>query len=149
MAVILMGIAQIGAIVCSLGLLSRGINKSSNPTKPERPGTADTLRAEETGPIEGAETAPLLPNAQSGAGKSDRGHLKGTIAGMYSLAGGAGILLLTKLGGALFDSWSPGAPFFMLAGFNGILLVVVAVVGAGSAVAGRRKGAIEDVDDAG
>lgn len=43
---------------------------------------------------------------------------------MYSLSGGAAILLLTKLGGYLFDSLSIGAPFYMMAVFNGILLVV-------------------------
>ena len=33
-------------------------------------------------------------------------------------------MLLTKAGGALFDSTGPGAPFYMMAGFNALLLVV-------------------------
>jgi hypothetical protein len=41
---------------------------------------------------------------------------------MYSLYGGAGILVLTKLGGLLFDVLSSGAPFYIMAIFNGILL---------------------------
>jgi hypothetical protein len=53
-----------------------------------------------------------------------RSHLKGSIAGVYSLSGGAAILLLTKLGGYLFDTLAPGAPFYMMAIFNGVLLVV-------------------------
>jgi F0F1-type ATP synthase assembly protein I len=60
---------------------------------------------------------------------SSRSHLKGSIAGVYSLSGGAAILLLTKLGGYLFDNVSNGAPFYMMAIFNAILLVIG--VGAG------------------
>ena len=44
-------------------------------------------------------------------------------------AGGAAILLLTKLGGYLFDSLSTGAPFYMMAIFNAVLLVVGAGAG--------------------
>lgn len=139
LAVIMMGISQIGAIVCSLSLLSRGINEShDDEDKIARPGAAETLRESENGPLEGAETAPLLPAVRSGptssSGNADRSHLKGSIAGIYSLAGGTGILLLTKLGGVLFDQWSTGAPFFMMAIFNGLLVVAVAVVGGGSAL---------------
>jgi hypothetical protein len=61
-------------------------------------------------------STPTLPS-------SSRSHLKGSIAGVYSLSGGAAILLLTKLGGLLFDS-EPGAPFYLMSGFNAILLVV-------------------------
>jgi F0F1-type ATP synthase assembly protein I len=43
---------------------------------------------------------------------------------VYSLSGGAAILLLTKLGGYLFDNLSRGAPFYMMAIFNAILLVI-------------------------
>ncbi|EER39053.1 hypothetical protein HCDG_06997 [Histoplasma capsulatum H143] len=50
-------------------------------------------------------------------------HLKGSVAGMYSLCGGAGILLLTKVGGLLSDRISPKSPFYLLAGFNGLLLI--------------------------
>lgn len=134
LSVILIGISQIGAIVCSLGLLGRGINKNTKSTESERPGTAATLRQEEVGPAEGDATAPLLPNAQRPKPSIDRSRLKGSIAGMYSLAGGAGILLLTKLGGALFDSWTEGAPFFLMAVFNALLVVGIVVVGGGSAV---------------
>lgn len=135
LAVILIGISQIGAIVCSLGLLGRGINQE---------GAAGTHIPEttETGPPEGSETAPLLPNTtatRKQSGKVDRSQLKGSIAGMYSSAGGAGILLLTKLGGKLFDSWTAGAPFFMLAIFNAILLVAVVMIGGASAALKRRK----------
>lgn len=147
LAVIAIGISQIGAIVCSLSLLSRGINHNT-PTTTEaeeepRPGTAGTVRAgeHEVG-FAASETAPLLLSSSREEGSKGRAHLKGSIAGVYSFGGGAGILLLTKLGGKLFDTWTPGAPFFMLAIFNGVLMVVVAVVGAGGEIGRRRKAEI-------
>jgi hypothetical protein len=57
-------------------------------------------------------------------------RLKGSIAGVYSLCGGAAILILTKLGGYLFDTVSSGTPFYMMAGFNGILLIATLLVDA-------------------
>jgi hypothetical protein len=65
--------------------------------------------------------------------------LKGSIAGVYSLYGGAGILILTKIGGLLFDVLSSGTPFFIMASFNGILLVTGIVCGILNHVA-RSKG---------
>lgn len=111
----LLGISQIGAIVCSLSSLGRGIQGGSYliPGDTDNEGDGNTQ-----------EAAPLL-SSRSHKTSSTRSHLKGTMAGIYSLAGGAGILLLTKLGGALFDSLSTGAPFYMLAIFNAVLLVVV------------------------
>lgn len=143
LSVVLIGVSQIGSIVCSLGLLSRGISKTDGITAEtdshRLPGTSRTQRQEVTTPMEPAETAPLLPSikAKSGGKRIERSRLKGSIAGIYSFAGGAGILLLTKLGGSLFDSWTPGAPFFLMAIFNAILLVAVALVGAVSIARSR------------
>ncbi|ESZ98055.1 hypothetical protein SBOR_1586 [Sclerotinia borealis F-4128] len=120
--VALIGISQIGAIVCSLGLLGRGVlgdeggyNLSSqlqDAASDADPNSSDTT-----------ETAPLIASP-SLRKPSSRNHLKGSIAGVYSLSGGAAILLLTKLGGYLFDNLSTGAPFYMMAVFNVILLVI-------------------------
>ena len=148
LSVILIGISQIGSIVCSLGLLGRGINASSNGSSGDsRPGTANTLRQDENGPIEGQETAPLLPSATKSDAKSrssvDRSQLKGSIAGIYSFGGGAGILILTKAGGKLFDVWTPGAPFFIMAIFNAVLLVAVVVVAGGGLVRRGMRGVVQ------
>lgn len=134
LAVVLIGISQIGSIVCSLSLLGRGVNEGSG-AKMNKSGTSGTLTE-----TEGSEAAPLLSGPESAreAAAEDRSQLKGSIAGIYSLAGGAGILLLTKLGGALFDSWTPGAPFFIMAIFNAMLLVAVLLVSGGSALLRRR-----------
>ncbi|RMZ72963.1 MFS transporter [Pyrenophora seminiperda CCB06] len=145
--VALLGISQIGAIVCSLALLGRGINNdeassssssdslsvygghttTSHPSAGATPPHSAPTTPEE-------ENAPLLPEynqqhhsrsaSASAARPTSHNHIKGSIAGTYSLLGGFGILLLTKAGGALFDSKGPGAPFYMMAGFNALLLVV-------------------------
>ncbi|GAB7343953.1 hypothetical protein MBLNU457_1898t1 [Dothideomycetes sp. NU457] len=133
LAVILLGISQIGAIVCSLGSLSQGIQQSA----PVREATTPT-QIQSTGlTIQPSETAPLLPASNalpSDTAARDRTHLKGSIAGVYSLCGGAGILVLSKVGGVLFDRTILGTPFFMLAGFNGLLLVGVVGVTLGREV---------------
>ncbi|KAF7191397.1 hypothetical protein HII31_07420 [Pseudocercospora fuligena] len=135
-SVIFIGISQIGAIVCSLGLLGRGINGNTKTAEPSH-----LVAPSEIGPASGDETAALLPNASSQRSTTsiDRKRLKGSIAGMYSFIGGAGILILTKLGGALFDSWTPGAPFYIMAIFNALLLVSIVLVGGGSAVLRKHK----------
>lgn len=118
----LIGISQIGAIVCSLAVLSNGIlmvsidDEALQKISDEQPVDQDGSH-EESG-----ENRPLL------AGSVHRrlqhlSQLKGAIAGVYSLYGGAGILLLTKLGGLLFDVLSSGTPFYIMAGFNGLVLV--------------------------
>lgn len=116
--VALIGISQIGAIVCSLGLLGRGVlGDDGGYNLSAQLGEARFPPARAAG--NDAETAPLIA-----ATSPSRNHLKGSIAGVYSLSGGAAILLLTKLGGYLFDSLSTGAPFYMMAIFNAVLLVV-------------------------
>ncbi|KAG9515224.1 major facilitator superfamily MFS-1, partial [Aureobasidium melanogenum] len=138
LAVILLGFSQISAIVCSLGILAKGIQASTPTTSASATTEPDTLpEAQEpstsaTSTEEPTETAPLLPSVNEASAPPapalDRSKLKGTIAGVYSLAGGIGILLLTKLGGVLFDKTSTGAPFYMLAAFNAVLLLAVIVV---------------------
>lgn len=136
--VALLGISQIGAIVCSLALLGRGINndetkqsdlahiiESTNGTSHPSAGATPPSSAPIT-PVD--EDAPLLPQSRSRHALTpethSHNHIKGSIAGTYSLLGGFGILLLTKAGGALFDSTGPGSPFYMMAAFNALLLVV-------------------------
>ncbi|PVH86799.1 MFS transporter-like protein [Cadophora sp. DSE1049] len=123
LVVSLIGISQIGAIVCSLGLLGRGVLGNEGGYN-----LSGQLHGAQSGgvqvPVDAVETAPLVASLSSTKQSRSRSHLKGSIAGVYSLSGGAAILLLTKLGGYLFDSLSVGAPFYMMAVFNGILLVI-------------------------
>jgi hypothetical protein len=114
--VALIGISQIGAIVCSLGSLSRGVLAVELRQTTRR---EPSLAPDED---ESTEEEPLL-SISADRDSISRVQLKGSIAGVYSLCGGAAILILTKLGGFLFDELSHGAPFYMMAIFNGILLV--------------------------
>ncbi|KAF2095538.1 MFS general substrate transporter [Rhizodiscina lignyota] len=140
--VALLGISQIGAIVCSLGLLGRGIQggdaaldraMQSNGTPITSPSLAPSSRRDSV--AAGAniastvlnESSPLIPSHIRRiqlSPHSSRARLKGSIAGIYSLGGGAGILLLTKAGGVMFDQVDVGAPFWLMAGFNGLLFIV-------------------------
>ena len=125
-AVCLIGISQIGAIVCSLGILATGILEHKTSEDGTIVDASSRANADEE-----EEEAPLLEdgniNSSSNPHLSD---LKGSVAGVYSFYGGAGILLLTKVGGTLFDSTSHAAPFYMMASFNGILLLAGVAVSA-------------------
>lgn len=143
--VALLGISQIGAIVCSLALLGRGINNDESSADSSVIGSTDASYHPSAGATPPAsepdapvrEEEPLLPQNQSYStsrpssppASTSYNDMKGTIAGTYSLLGGFGILLLTKAGGALFDSAGPGSPFYMMAAFNALLLVVGVFVG--------------------
>lgn len=112
--VVMMGIAQIGGIVCSLGIMGRGVVEEEED---------EYLYDDDAQEID--EEEPLL-RVQGGRRKGVGGNkrdVKGGIAGLYSLCGGVGILALTKLGGLGFDRISQGWPFWMLAGFEGMLVV--------------------------
>lgn len=117
----LIGISQIGAIVCSLGSLGHGVLKVDIVNVLTLPnGDQETLIES---PDREGDTAPLLENSRVIPEDTiSRVRLKGSVAGVYSWCGGAAILLLTKLGGYLFDTWSTGAPFYLMAVFNGVLL---------------------------
>ncbi|KAF5669590.1 major facilitator superfamily transporter [Fusarium heterosporum] len=117
LVVSLLGISQIGAIVCSLGSLGRGVLAVELPrtARPERLLQPDEYESTNE------ESRPLI-NITTDQESMSRIRLKGSIAGVYSLCGGFAILLLTKLGGFMFDRLSNGAPFYMMAVFNAVLL---------------------------
>ena len=155
--VALMGVSQIGAIVCSLGSLGRGVLKVERVegvavrgvVAARLDGDQETLVESEGGGVnydddEDVEDAPLLRGGAVPAEEDDevvvsRVRLKGSVAGVYSWCGGAAILLLTKLGGYLFDTWSTGAPFYLMAGFNGILLLASIGIDVGRAARARSR----------
>ncbi|KAL6715706.1 hypothetical protein ACLMJK_006667 [Lecanora helva] len=148
----LLGISQIGAIVCSLGLISHGVLGSDIPdSSTDSRSTEATMSIHCHGAIDEnvdsqsdhtqgetnrvySESAPLLSSATA----NSREKLRGSIAGIYSLFGGAGILILTKVGGLSFDKVSPVAPFYILAFANGVLLLVGLVLGISRYLKDRR-----------
>ncbi|KPM42643.1 hypothetical protein AK830_g3931 [Neonectria ditissima] len=131
LVVTLIGISQIGAIVCSLGSLGRGVLGVDIPRTALRAPSLDPDEDESTD-----ENRPLM-SVDAEYETSSRIRLKGSIAGVYSLCGGAAILLLTKLGGYLFDRVSHGAPFYMMASFNALLLAATLCMDASQAFARR------------
>lgn len=123
LAVCLIGISQIGAIVCSLGTLSKGI-LLENP-QISKPAPVAVSRTTESASEEGQ---PLLPNDDQPAQGAPLSALKGSVAGVYSLYGGLAILILTKIGGLLFDKVSVAAPFYIMAVFNAVLMLACVVM---------------------
>jgi hypothetical protein len=122
------GISQIGAIVCSLGILSNGvlnINSSDKHQESASGSSRESTDLDQDGAENNSHTEhdPLITKPGEILASPDLKRLKGCIAGIYSLYGGAGILILTKLGGLLFDVSSTGAPFYIMAIFNGILFL--------------------------
>ena len=120
-AVALIGISQIGAIVCSLGTLSKGVLMGTPKSS-----SVDTSQ-EEGNDSHIDEADPLLTFTKQPKEEVSLSSLKGSVAGVYSLYGGAAILILTKVGGLLFDKLSLAAPFYIMAIFNAMLMVVCAI----------------------
>jgi hypothetical protein len=134
--VALMGISQIGAIVCSLGSIGRGVLKADIVNVMGAANRDEEIVTE--APDGENDAAPLLENGTATPEDTvSRVRLKGSIAGVYSWCGGAAILLLTKLGGYLFDAWSAGAPFYMMAIFNAMLLAASISIDIGRAARKR------------
>ncbi|KAI1096356.1 hypothetical protein F5B19DRAFT_143291 [Rostrohypoxylon terebratum] len=134
---VLIGVSQIGAIVCSLGSLGRGVLAVDVPTVDvEEDRTVDAEGSERDALLGSDAGSEIIRRKQEPA---SRVQLKGSIAGVYSWCGGAAILLLTKLGGYMFDAVSPGAPFYMMAGFNGALLIASLAIGLTSSRRGEYR----------
>lgn len=126
-AVCLIGFSQIGAIVCSLASLSKGVLSDAQDARYIAQSSEIPHTHTSAGPDQDmSESQPLLPAERHAQTLSE---LKGSLAGIYSFYGGAAILLLTKAGGALFDTVSEGAPFYIMAMFNGLLLLACIAVG--------------------
>jgi hypothetical protein len=56
-------------------------------------------------------------------GQSAPVAIRGAVLGMFALAGAAGILLATLLGGRLFDQWMPGGPYVQMGIINSLILI--------------------------
>ncbi|KAF3941847.1 hypothetical protein ABW19_dt0203930 [Dactylella cylindrospora] len=100
----LMGIGEIGAIVSSLALIGDAVQ--GGPQSP----SLQQIQANN------AQTS----QDQQAQKKPSRLAVKGSISGVYSLCGAAGILLLTQLGGWGADHVNSGFAFDLLAVFFSI-----------------------------
>ena len=95
----LLGVGQIGSIVCSLELLSSTITASMSSDVDKQATDSPDMNLDEQAPVSACAREDACGEAQSllrrqHNEKQSLSHLQGSIAGTYSLAGGAGILLL-------------------------------------------------------
>ena len=54
--------------------------------------------------------------------------IRGAVLGVFALAGAAGILVATFVGGRLFDLWMPGGPFVQMGVINSLVLALAIYV---------------------
>ena len=74
----------------------------------------------------GEMSGVLASQSLVGQVASERG--RGAIIGMFSMFGAAGILLTTSVGGMLFDSWRPSAPYILIGVADAVLAVIAFAV---------------------
>jgi len=53
---------------------------------------------------------------------------RGSVIAMNSMCGSVGILVFTLVGGRLFDSWAPWAPFAMVGAYQVVLLIAAVII---------------------
>jgi MFS family permease len=53
---------------------------------------------------------------------------RGSIVAIFGMFGAIGILILTKLGGVIFDAWGPWAPFVVAGGYQCLVLIVAIII---------------------
>ena len=87
------------------------------------------------GQVSGVITSQVLIQQQAPAAQ------RGSIIGLFGLAGAVGILLCSYVGGILFDSFGPSGPFVLLAAMNGVVALW------GLAVIRKVKPAVAEVTE--
>jgi len=50
-------------------------------------------------------------------------NVRGSVSGVFGFSGAMGVLIATKAGGYLFDTWKKQAPFLMFGIFNGVVVI--------------------------
>lgn len=55
-------------------------------------------------------------------------RIRGAVIGVFNLTGALGIMVASKVGGVLFDSWREAAPFIMFGGFALVVLIFGLIV---------------------
>jgi MFS family permease len=62
--------------------------------------------------------------AQTIIGKEAPEAVRGSVIGLFNFFGAVGILVLTGIGGWLFDHVGPWAPFFLVGVLNGVIALM-------------------------
>lgn len=66
--------------------------------------------------------------AQTIIGKEAPGDMRGSVIGVFNFCGAVGILILSVIGGWMFDTIGPWAPFFLVGILNGLVSVAAFVL---------------------
>lgn len=119
-AAVLIGVGQIGAIVASLAGCARARALVQHHALPS--GTAGA-----GGDEAASGSGTLVPGRDATgntetSGKDEAGQGAGAIAGAYTCTGSLSILLISKLGGFLFDLYVP-SPFLLIGGFSALVSI--------------------------
>jgi len=108
---------RVTAIIIAMALASLGyLGTALLDTPLDGPGIAVFM-------ILGIGQISALITSQGLIGQETRDEDRGAVVGMFSLCGAIGILFATAIGGRLFDSWAPYAPFVVMGVANLGLLV--------------------------
>ena len=99
-----MGLASIGYL--SLGLIDN----------PHEPGSIISFVLLGIGQIS------AFLGSQSLIGQEAPKAERGSVIGLFNISGAVGILFITTLGGRLFDSMSPKAPFMVVGAINALVM---------------------------
>ncbi|KAL9647683.1 hypothetical protein ABK040_015172 [Willaertia magna] len=70
--------------------------------------------------------------------------IRGSVSGVFTMMGGLGILIATKVGGILFDDWKPSGPFIFYAILN-FILCGISILFAILTYIGRNTKAFKDL----
>lgn len=115
-AAVLLGATQISAIVCSLSLTAQMKHVLTR-----------AVGARSTGSGEDASLTQDADDSQEEDAAKSSSTAAGSVAGAYSATGALSILLLSSIGGWLFDL-RPSGPFLILAGWSGVVALWAGVV---------------------
>ncbi len=113
---------RVGALCVALALATAGYGAVGLVTDPTGGAMIAAVCLVGVGEISALITSQVLIGQQAPAAS------RGAVLGVFSLFGALGILVATKVGGHLFDRWSPTGPFVLMAGLNGVLLLWALVV---------------------
>lgn len=76
-------------------------------------------------------------------GQEAPADIRGSAFGMQAVFGAIGILLLSSIGGRLYDTFGPHAPFYTIAGANGLVALVGLIVRGNEIRTDSRKNRVD------
>ena len=108
---------RVTALVVCMGLASAGYLSLGLIGNPHEPGSILFFVLLGIGQISS------FLGAQSLIGQEAPKAERGSVIGMFNISGAIGILVITSIGGRLFDSMSPKAPFMVVGAINALVML--------------------------